>query len=388
MKHLFEYTFRLAVLACVATFFAGCEQDPKYRIYDYPVPVVEDVFPTDGFVATQLVITGTNFGNRPEAVKVFFGDVPSTKVLDCKNNRLVVEVPETAVTGNLSLQIFNKKVENIGHFTVLPTPYVIAMRSESGSGVAAVGEEVTIIGENFGTDETDIAVSFNGSPAEFRLVDQSTIIATTPEYQTGEVTVTIHGYTFVAGVMLNPDIKGDVTAFYLKNYKQPFVAEGAPAGDWSQARYWNQNAASLNPTGCRQAQNGKPTFLTFQNGWGKNPIENGKVWQTTKLRKGTYKLEIFYTETNFPNQDDNAFYTVLVPGTDETTIPDVKDVESITANGGYYIAFNDWSANPAEGVMSFEFTVDETQDMVLGFIMNVKTKDRYLKVKELKLTLK
>lgn len=386
MKHLFKYTFRLAVLACVSTFFAGCEQDPKFRIYDYPVPVVEDVFPADGFVATQLVITGANFGNRSEAVKVFFGDVPSTKVLDCKNNRLVVEVPETAVTGNLSLQIFNKKVDDIGHFTVLPTPYVIAMRSVSGSGMAAIGEEVTIIGENFGTDETDISVSFNGSPAEFRLVDESTIIATTPEYETGEVTVTIHGYTIVAGVMLNPDIKGDVTAFYLKNYKQPFVVEG-PEVEWSQARYWNQNAASLNPTGCRQAQGGN-TFLTFQKGWKKTFIENGKVWQAIKLRKGTYELEVFYTETNFPNQDENAFYTVLVPGTDETAIPDVEDVESITANGGYYVAFSDWGANPAEGKMSVKFTVEETQDMVLGFLMNVKTENRYLKVKELKLTLK
>ena len=112
----------MAILACVSALFSGCEQDPKYRVYDYPVPVVESIYPTDGYVTTQVVITGTNFGDRAEAVKVFFGEAQSNKVLDCKNNRLVVEVPETAVTGNLSLQIYNKKVENIGHYTVLPTP--------------------------------------------------------------------------------------------------------------------------------------------------------------------------------------------------------------------------------------------------------------------------
>ena len=103
---------------------------------------MESIYPTDGYVTTQVVITGTNFGDRAEAVKVFFGEAQSNKVLDCKNNRLVVEVPETAVTGNLSLQIYNKKVENIGHYTVLPTPRVITVTSDSedGEGVADTGK--------------------------------------------------------------------------------------------------------------------------------------------------------------------------------------------------------------------------------------------------------
>lgn len=390
MKILFKYTFRLAMLACVSASFSGCEQDPKFRVYDYPVPVVEKIYPTDGFVTTQVVITGTNFGDRTEAVKVFFGGAQSTKVVDCKNNRLVVEVPETAVTGDLSLQIYNKKVENIGYYTVLPTPRIIAMNSETGGGMADAGEKVTIIGENFGTDESDISVSFNGTSAQFKLVDESTIIATTPEhYETGEVTVTIHGYTLVAGVMLNPNVKGDVTSFYLKNYKQPFLAEGAVSGDWSDARYWNQNAASKNPTGCRQAQANKPVYLAFQNGWGKSVITNGKVWQTTTLRAGTYALEVFYSSTKLPNSDNNAFYTVIVPGTDDTAIPDVENVANITAAGGYYTAFTDWSGNTEkEGTLTTEFTLDESMEMVIGFLMNVASKDTYFKVTEVKLTLK
>ena len=92
MKFLFKYTFHLAILACVSALFSGCEQDPKYRVYDYPVPVVESIYPTDGYVTTQVVITGTNFGDRAEAVKVFFGEAQSNKVLDCKNNRLVVAI--------------------------------------------------------------------------------------------------------------------------------------------------------------------------------------------------------------------------------------------------------------------------------------------------------
>ena len=52
MKFLFKYTFHLAILACVSALFSGCEQDPKYRVYDYPVPVVERIYPTDGYVTT------------------------------------------------------------------------------------------------------------------------------------------------------------------------------------------------------------------------------------------------------------------------------------------------------------------------------------------------
>lgn len=99
-------------------------------------------------------------------------------------------------------------MENIGHYTVLPTPRVITVTSDSedGEGVADTGDKVTITGENFGTDPSDISVSFNGTPAEFELVDESTIVATTPaDYKTGNVTVTIHGYTMTGSAMFNPN---------------------------------------------------------------------------------------------------------------------------------------------------------------------------------------
>lgn len=391
MKLIFKHTLHLAVIACISAIFTGCEQDPKYKVYDYPMPVVESIYPTDGYVTTQVVITGTNFGDRTEAVKVFFGEVQSNNVLDCKNNRLVVEVPETAVTGNLSLQIYNKKVEDIGHYTVLPTPRVITVTSESedGENVADAGDKVTITGENFGTDPSDISVSFNGTPAEFELVDESTIIATTPsDYNTGNVMVTIHGYTMTGSAMFNPNSKGDVTVLYLENYKQPFASEEANPGDWSKPVGWNQNDASMNPTGCRQKQ-GTNTFLTFQRGWGKNVITNGKVWQTSKLRKGTYTLEFTYAETYFPNSDNNALYAVIVPGTDDTAIPDVADITSITNAGGACVPFDDWSSNPASGTLTTpEITLNEAKDVVIGFLMTVGSNNTYFKVTDVKLILK
>ena len=396
MKLLSKYTFRLAVLASVAL-MAACEQDPKFTVYDYPVPVVENVYPTDGFVTTQVVITGTNFGDRAEAVKVFFGDIQSKKVVDCKNNRIVVEVPETAHTGDLSLQIYNKKVENIGHYTVLPTPRVITTLSNSdfGYNVADTGDKVTISGENFGTDASDISVDFNGTPAVFELVDEKTIIATAPEgYVTGNVIVTVHGYAMTGGAMFNPNSKGDVTVLYLKNYQQPFASEEDNPGDWSKPMYWNQNAASMNPHGCRQyVKNGNLTFLCFQRGWGKNAMTNGKIWQGASFLKGTYNMEITYDTSWFPNDGGNSLVAMIVPGTDESAIPDLADIATVTERGGAYTVFDDWSYLDGKnqvltsGKLTVELTVDEAKDMVVGFLVTVGTNDTYFKVTSVKLIL-
>lgn len=396
MKLLFKHTFRLVVFACVSAFFSGCEQDPKYKVYDYPMPVVESIYPTDGYVTTQVVITGTNFGDRTEAVKVFFGEVQSSNVLDCKNNRLVVEVPETAVTGNLSLQIYNKKVEDIGHYTVLPTPRVITVTSESedGENVADTGDKVTITGENFGSDPSDISVSFNGTPAEFELVDESTIIAITPaDYKTGNVIVTIHGYAMTGSAMFNPNSKGDVTVLYLKNFKQPFAKandENWKNGEWWTPAAWNQNAASFNAEGSTtvsgmQYKADEGYTLAFQNGWNKKAYENGKMWQATTLRPGKYRLEVTYAYSLVVNDPGNFISVLIAKGSSENDIPDVADIEQL--DGVYAVYDKMGTANDSGVLITPSFEVAQATDVVIGFLTSMAKNNSYFKVTELKLIL-
>lgn len=396
MKLLFKHTFRLVVFACVSAFFSGCEQDPKYKVYDYPMPVVESIYPTDGYVTTQVVITGTNFGDRTEAVKVFFGEVQSSNVLDCKNNRLVVEVPETAVTGNLSLQIYNKKVEDIGHYTVLPTPRVITVTSESedGENVADTGDKVTITGENFGSDPSDISVSFNGTPAEFELIDESTIIAITPaDYKTGNVIVTIHGYAMTGSAMFNPNSKGDVTVLYLKNFKQPFTKandENWKNGEWWTPAVWNQNAASFNAEGSTtvsgmQYKAAEGYTLAFQNGWNKNAYANGKMWQATTLRPGKYRLEVTYAYSLVVNDPGNFISVLIAKGSSENDIPDVADIEQL--DGVYAVYDKMGTANDSGVLVTPSFEVAQATDVVIGFLTSMAKNNSYFKVTELKLIL-
>lgn len=400
MKLFIKHTVHLAVIACVSAIFSGCEQDPKYKVYDYPTPVVESVFPTDGYVTTQVVITGTNFGDRAEAVKVFFGEVQSNKVLDCKNNRLVVEVPETAVTGNLSLQIYNKKVEDIGHYTVLPTPRVITVTSQgaAGEGVADTGDKVIITGENFGTDASDISISFNGTRAEFELVDENTIIATTPAgYKTGNVFVTIHGYTMTGSAMFNPNSKGDVTVLYLENFKQPFTKandESWKNGEWWTPAVWMQNPASFNAkdnttVSGMQYKSAEGFTLAFQNGWDKNAYSNGKMWQATTLRPGIYRLEVTYAYSLVVNDPGNFISVLIAKGTDDSAMPNVEDIGQLneTGNGVYAVYDKMGTANDSGTLVTPSFEVTQATDVVIGFLTSLAKNNSYFKVTELKLIL-
>lgn len=394
MKHLYKNAFGLLTLAMAILLLSACEQDPQLKKYEYPMPEVTGMTPNVGYVSSQVIITGTNFGDRTEPVKVFFGGVEATKVLMCKNNRIAVEVPGDALSGDVTLRVWTNEVGVIGQYTVLPTPYVISIRSnnEAGTGVAEKGDIITISGENFGTNQDDVEVSFNGTPAEsVTLVDESTITAVTPEhYLSGNVIVTIRGFAMTGSSMFNPTLKGDVTAVYLTNYKQPFMAEEAQTGDWNTPLGWMQNNAMKNPTGCLQIDKQGLTSLTFQNGWGKNAYQNGKVYQAMILRKGTYRLEASYTSSYVP-AGDNKVFLVMAKGADETAIPNVTDMAVLNGANGAYAEFTDRSSSGSdlkEGVLTIpSFTLDGNAEMVLGFVSSIQTRDTYFKVTEIKLIL-
>ena len=63
-----------------------------------------------------------------------------------------------------------------------PTPRVITVTSDSedGEGVADTGDKVTITGENFGTDPSDISVSFNGDRKSTRLNSSHEFVSRMP----------------------------------------------------------------------------------------------------------------------------------------------------------------------------------------------------------------
>ena len=146
MKKLLKNIGGILVLAAIGILFVRCEQDPQLKKYVYPMPEVTGMTPNIGYVTSQVVITGTNFGNEAKAVKVFFGGAQATDIEMCKNNRIAVKVPENAISGDVTLQVWTNEVGVIGQYEVLPTPYVSAAQSDnaSGTGIAEPGDKITI----------------------------------------------------------------------------------------------------------------------------------------------------------------------------------------------------------------------------------------------------
>lgn len=399
MKHLLRNINGMFAAVLSVLLFSACEQDPQIKKYEYPAPEVAGMSPTIGYVSSQVVITGTNFGDRTEPVKVFFGGVQATKVLMCKNNRIAVEVPEGATTGDVTMQIWTNDAGVIGQYTVLPTPFVESVLSDNvlGTGVAEEDDLVTISGKNFGTDVNDIEVSFNGTPAkEVRLVDETTIEAVTPrDWISGNIIITIRGYAMTGSALFNPNAKGDVTSVYLKNYKQPFTKandESWKNGEWWTPADWIQNEISFN------ADNGahvsgmqyKPAegyTLAFQHGWQKNKYANGKMYQQVTLRPGTYKLEVTYAYTKV--LDGNFVAAFMAKGTQESDIPNTDQISALDGMKGVYAQYQTSSTDNASGkLVTQSFALNKETDVLIGFLTTMNNGDNsYFKVTEVKLIL-
>lgn len=402
MKRILNNIINIVILS-MAIQFSACEKDANFKMYEYPMPKVEKISPDFGYVKSQLLITGTDFGDQIEPVKVFFGGVEAENVLMCKNNRIVVEVPENAVSGTVSLQIWTKTIDNIGTYTVLPTPEIksVTTLNSLGTNVARVGEEVFIKGSGFGTDPSVVSVSFNGTNAQFTLKDDENITAIAPEgYASGSVSVTINGLEIVGDAILNPDAKGDVTIFYLKNYKLPFsqieflpgqAGSGNEAGWFAIPQGWIVNDAAksmVNRNG--DASVGKlggmvKGDLGMQAGWGgsgtSTSITNGKMYQNTTLPAGKYKLEVTFSGGNVAG--DNVF-VVVCKGND---IPNVENIN----NNADILAFHKFSQNLNENngetkVETLNIELSEPTSLCIGFCASFGN-NKYFRVNDIKLIL-
>lgn len=401
MKYLMKNIISLVILVSITIAFLSCEEeDPKFKKYVYPIAEVTEMYPSSGYVSGQVTIIGNNFGDRIEPVKVSFGGIPAEKILSCKDNCIVVEVPANALSGEVSLQLWNNSALTIGTFTVYPTPTLATIASDNqifGPTVAAPGDIVTIIGSGFGDNVNSVSVNFNGTPATINSLEDDRIVVITPEnYESGAVYVTINGFTLTGTGLMNPNAVGDVTMFYLKNYKRTFTQIPYESGqqgngilaiptDWivndAAKVYVNKNAdASAGKVGGMFPGS---NALGMQVGWGgtgsASSITNGKMYQTVTLPAGVYSLEVTYVECNVSS---DATYMVIAAG---EGLPDPASVETNA------IAFSRFSKNIATSdtpvTDEISFTLNNDTQVSVGFAATFGN-NKYFKVSDIKLTLK
>lgn len=405
MKQLVKNAICLSAFVCAILMLISCEQDAILKKYVYPVPEVSEVYPARGYVTQPFTIIGNNFGDRTEPIIITFGGIPAKKVISCKNNCIVVEVPEDAISGDVTLQIWTNPAISVGSLEVHPLPTitsVLSQNAEYGSSVAAAGDQVVITGTNFGTDTEKVSVSFNGTAAAIESLEDDRIVAITPDdYDSGVVTVTINQYTeytLTGSKLVNPAKPGDVTALYLKNFTRPFIqipyldgqlGDGTMAipTDWTvndaAQRYVNKNA-----TETASKVGGmfyRDDAVGMQTGWGHassaTSISNGKMYQTATVAPGKYKLLISCIASNVAAKD---VYIVVNEG---IGLPDVAPVKEETATTVLTKSkFTDGGNTTTPAIMSLEFECTIATQISIGFIGSFAN-DTYFKVSDIQLNL-
>lgn len=146
--------------------------------------------PAASTVKEKVTITGTNFSTTPALNVVKFGDVPAT-VTSATATELEVTVPDDAVTGKISVTIYEKATVSTNDFTVL-LPVI-----DNFSPLSAVaGVVVTINGSNFSAVPEDNIVRVGSTEVVAKVlstaVDKLTIEIPEDAYN-GKISVTSKG---------------------------------------------------------------------------------------------------------------------------------------------------------------------------------------------------
>ena len=383
MKYsLIKNTLGLLALISFPVLCAGCEQDAKFKTYVYPTAEISEMYPKLGYAAEKVTFTGTNFGDRKEALKIAFGGVAVSNILSCNNNCVVVEVPEGAVAGEVTLQTWNNEPITVGTFKVYPTPMVeeiFSHNTEYGSNMAVEGDLVTIKGANFGTDKSLVEVKFNGTVAPIESLVDEQIVVRTPAYTSGLVTVTIRPETNANSIVLtgtglmDPQATGDVTSIFLQNSVAPFSPSGA-VGTWAIATGWHTSGGFDGATTLQFTEE-NPDGLFVLECWGSNKKENAKIYQVATLPKGDYVFELDFVQIA---KEAGRFGVHFVIAEGDGTIP------NLVANGDIFDAADE---NVGKVIGSYAITgsmdphtkeiavhLDETKQLTMGFVTQLNNK--------------
>lgn len=183
--------FLTAILA-LAAIYTSCTKGPDIKSYSYPEPEPKAIYPEAGYAGfADVTITGSQFGDYKNAVKVFFNGIQADTIISCQDSVIVARVPLTAVSGKVSLQVWTHTIDSIGQFTVMSVPVV----SKASKDIGLPGETVELSGSGFGTDATNIRVNFNGTSASITEISDTLMKVVLPQgFSSGTITVSFNNF--------------------------------------------------------------------------------------------------------------------------------------------------------------------------------------------------
>lgn len=131
--------------------------------------------------------------------------------------------------------------------------------------------------------------------------------------------------------------KGEISEWFLKNYKIPFYPSEFDGSRWGTLRDWITNAGMKNHNGVGGYSTADGGIIDLEGGWGSPAIINGKIEQTVRLAPGKYR---FYCVSAWGTYSDPPVY--LVVSAPNSTIPDFNNIANakayakVNSNGVYF----------------------------------------------------
>ena len=173
-------------------------------------PTLKELKPNSGEVGHEVKIKGKNFGASQGESTVTFNGAAVTNYIEWAHNRIDVEVPSGATTGDVVVTVDGVATSGI-EFTVTSgtTPTIGSL----DPGAGPEGTSVEITGTNFGDSQGTSTVAFNGTAATPTSWSDTEITVAVPMgATTGDVVVTVDGtastgveFTVTSGISaLNP----------------------------------------------------------------------------------------------------------------------------------------------------------------------------------------
>lgn len=347
-----------------------------------PSPKITAVSSSEEYIGAEITITGENFPEKAENVKVMFGDGEAT-IVSCSNTELVVRVPAPGegIYGEVDLTVSMSEVTfYTGKFTVKETPYIISVTSDNvmNDKLVQVGDEITVTGRGL---TSDAVVTIGGIEVEPAFINNTEFKATIPDGFTGGAVVL--KYEAISIPITSEDeltlltTGMEVTEFVWKNYKQPFIpVEGTTWRGLSAPLGWSSNAP-YKDRGMVLSNNGN-TYLQCQSGWDEGKKENGKLYQVMTLSKGKYKVVLDIAEVFF-NKGRFTIHFLVSKG--NNTFPDYSREENTDA-GKHWVYDDPDHIVLAEALLSnlrisldgapqkveVEFELSETMEVTMGFL--------------------
>ena len=178
-------------IACIIT---ACKKNSGSGA-DATPPLIRFFHPEAVAPGGTVIITGDQFTANKNEATVSINGKPAT-VTSADSTEIVILIPEDASSGKLSVTINRRSAESSSPLTINTSAPVI---NKVDPAMAAVGEEVTITGKNFGNETT---VSIGDQIVETQNLTPNSFSITIPEGAiNGRLSVVSGGFTAISPVV-------------------------------------------------------------------------------------------------------------------------------------------------------------------------------------------